>query len=143
MKNKEGTFLKRSGLWLLVLLLVFSLTACTKTQEKTVFDRIRESPAARLEKPDGTAVIVDSEIAGLRSFAALLLEEVDVYQEEDAWLYKIVYSPAEKVKNAQEIPVCFYKSYLKIGNTCYYPSDGAPYSAVLEWAQGKFDYFMK
>ena len=126
-------------------LLLLALAACAREKEKenTVFDLIRESPAARLELPDGRTVLADGEIAMLRDLADMRFDLVDLYYEEDAWLYKIVYSPAEKVKNAQEIPVCFYKSYLKIGNTCYYPSDGAPYSAVLEWAQGKFDYFMK
>lgn len=126
-------------------LLLLALAACAAEKEKTntVFDLIRESPAAKLELPDGTSVLVDGEIATLRALSDMRFDIVDLYYEEDAWLYKIVYSPAEKVKNAQEIPVCFYKSYLKIGNTCYYPSDGAPYSAILEWAQGKFDYFMK
>lgn len=143
MKNKEGTFLKRSGLWLLGMLLVFSLGACAKPQENTVFDRIRDSSAAKLELPDGTAVLVDGEIAGLRSFADLLLEEVDVYREEDAWQYRIVFNPSEKVPGGQEIPVTFYKTYLTIGSACYHPQGGASYADILEWAEGKFAYFFQ
>ena len=126
-------------------LLLLALAACAAEKEKTntVFDLIRESPAAKLELPDGTSVLVDGEIATLRALSDMRFDIVDLYSEEDAWLYKIVFNPSEKVQNAQEIPVFFYKTYLKIGNTCYYPSDGAPYSGVLEWAQGKFDYFMK
>lgn len=126
-------------------LLLLALAACAAEKEKTntVFDLIRESPAAKLELPDGTSVLVDGEIAVLRDLADMRFDIVDLYYEEDAWLYKIVFNPSEKVQNAQEIPVFFYKTYLKIGNTCYHPSGGASYSGVLEWAQGKFDYFMK
>ena len=108
-----------------------------------MFDRIRESPATKLELPDGTAVLVDGEIASLRSFADMRFDEVDLYYEEDAWLYKIVFNPSEKVQTAQEIPVYFYKTYLKIGNACYHPAKGASYSGVLDWVQGKFEYFFK
>ncbi len=137
--------MKKALLILLAALLLLTLAACAREKEKenTVFDLIRESPAARLELPDGRTVLVDGEIATLRDLADMRFDIVDLYYEEDAWLYKIVFNPSEKVQNAQEIPVFFYKTYLKIGNACYHPSDGAPYSAVLEWVQGKFDYFMK
>lgn len=137
--------MKKALLLLLSALLLLSLAACAPAKEKesTVFDLIRESPAARLELPDGRAVLVDGEIASLRGLADMRFDIVDLYYEEDAWLYKIVFNPSEKVQGAQEIPVYFYKSYLKIGNDCYHPSGSASYADILEWAEGKFDYFLK
>ena len=137
--------MKKAVLILLAALLLLTLAACApeKTETNTVFDLIRESPAARLELPDGRSVLVDGEIASLRGLSDMRFDEVNLYYEEDAWLYKIVFNPSEKVQNAPEIPVYFYKTYLKIENSCYYPSGKASYSGVLDWVEGKFAYFMK
>ena len=120
------------------------MAACGASGTGTVFDRIRESPAARLELPDGSAVIADGEIAALRSFADLQLREAPAEPADsgDDWLYRIVFNPAEKVKNAEEIVVSFHKDCVQIDSEYYLPRDGVPYESILEWAESKFEHFM-
>ncbi len=129
----------------LAVLVAISLSACSAGKEKTVFDRIRESPAARMELPDGSSTIVDSEILSLRSFADLNIQAspVEPADSEDAWLYRIVFNPAEKVTGADEIVVSFHKGYVQINTEYYLPADGVSYESILEWAEGKFDHFLK
>ena len=43
---------------------------------------------------------------------------------------------------AEEIVVSFHKDYLQIGPEFYLPEKGVLYESILEWAEGKFAYFM-
>ena len=129
----------------LAVMIVISLAACTSSKEKTVFDKIKESPAAKMELPEGTSTYVDSEIASLRSFADLEIQAspLEPADSEDDWLYRIVFNPSEKVTGTDEIIVSFHKDYLQINTEYYLPADGVSYESILEWAEGKFDYFLK
>ena len=123
----------------------FSLCGCSQEKEKTVLDLIWESPAARMELPDGSAVIVDSEIAALRSFADLKIQTspIESSDSEADWLYRIVFNPTEKVQGSDEITVSFHKDYVQINSEYWLPEEGVPYESVLEWAEGKFKYFFE
>ena len=98
-----------------------------------------------MELPEESSIYVDSEIASLRSFADLNIQEspLEPADSEDDWLYRIVFNPSEKVTGSDEITVSFHKDYVQIDNEYYLPSDGVSYDSILEWAEGKFGYFLK
>ena len=110
-----------------------------------MFEKIKESPAARMELPEGSSTYVDSEIVTLRSFADLEIQSspLEPADSEDDWLYRIVFNPSEKVTGTDEVIVSFHKDYVQINTEYYLPADGVSYDSILEWAEGKFDYFMK
>ena len=141
----EAISVKKVLLFLLPGLLVLILAGCAASRGDPVFDRIRESPAARLELPDGSAIDVDGEIAQLRSFADLRLQAspLEPADRADDWLYRIVFNPSDRVRGAEEIVVCFHPDYVQIGEEYYTPAEGVPYDALLSWAQAKFEYFFK
>ena len=78
--------------------IVVSLAACSSNKEKTVFDYIKESPAAKMELPDGTNTYVESEIVSLRSFADIEIQQSPLQpaDSEDDWLYRIVLTLLKK-----------------------------------------------
>ena len=92
---------KKATIFALISVLITALTACTSNEKKSVFDMIRESPAAKLLLPDGSETIVDSEISSLRSFADLDIQEstLEPADTEEDWLYRIIFNPSEKVKD--------------------------------------------
>lgn len=94
--------------------------------------------------PDGSETLVDSETASLSSFADLRLvaSPLEPADREEDWLYRIVFDPSEKVKGAEEIAVSFHKDYVQIGREFYLPEEGVSYENILDWAEGKFAYFM-
>ena len=130
---------------ILTVVIVFSLTACSSSKEKTVIDYIKESPSAKMELPDGKSTYVDSEIASLRSFADLRIQSspLEPADGEEDWIYRIVFNPTEKVTGTNEIIVSFYKDYVQINTEYYLPADGVSYDSIHEWAKGKFDYYLK
>ena len=129
----------------LAVMIVISLTACSSSKEKTVFDKIKESPVAKMELSEGTVTYVDSEIASLRSFADLKIQAspLEPADDEEDWLFRIVFNPFEKVTGTDEIIVSFHKDYVQINTEYYLPAEGVTYDSILEWAEGKFDYFLK
>ena len=110
--------MKRTKTAIIVLtVLVLSLCACQKeepAEEKTVFDRIRESTVARMDLTDGTSIIVDSEIASLKTFADLQLQAAPMEPADsvDDWLYRIVFDPSNKVQGTEQIIVSFHADYV-------------------------------
>lgn len=129
---------------LIMFALAILVTGCSKSRGETVWDSIKASPAARLELPDGSSVYVDSEIDLIRSFADLdlMAAPLSPADEEGDWLYRIVFAPSEKVKDAGEVVVSFHEKYLQIESEFYLPPQGAEYESILEWASSKFDHFM-
>ena len=121
------------------------LMACSPGKDETVFSRIIESPAARMELPDGSGTYVASEIALLRSFADLEIQPspLEPADNEGDWLYRIIFNPSEKVTGAEEIVVSFHKDYIQINTEYYLPADGVSYESILEWAEGISEYFLK
>ena len=136
---------KKATIFALISVLITALTACTSNEKKSVFDMIRESPAAKLLLPDGSETIVDSEISSLHSFADLDIQEstMEPADTEEDWLYRIIFNPSEKVKDTEEIIVSFHKEYVQIDTEYYLPGKDVSYQSILEWAEGKFAYFME
>ncbi len=134
---------------LLVFALAFSMTGCSKNNEtvsdrdKASFDMIKASPVARLELPDVSSVYVDSEIASLRSFADfdLMNAPLEPADNEDDWLYRIIFNPSEKVSDADEIVVSIHEKYVQIDIEYYLPPQGVEFESVIQWAESKFDFF--
>ncbi len=131
--------------WIILLVFLFAaLCGCAGPSEKSTSDLIRESPAAKLLLPDGSETFVDSEIASLRSFADLQIKAtpLEPADREEDWLYRIVFNPSEKKIGAEEIVVSFHEDYVQIGQEFYLPEEGVSCESILEWAEGKFAYFM-
>ena len=142
---------KKPAFWIIliaviacVVLAVCLMTDPFSTKEKSVFDKIEESPVAKMELPDGSAFFVDGEISLLRTFAGLRLVEspLEPADTEEEWLYRIIYNPGERVKGSDEIIVSFHKDYVQINSEYYLPESGVSYSSILEWARGKYEYFI-
>lgn len=85
------------------------------------------------------------EIASLRSFADLDLVEtpLESADNESDWLYRIVFNPSDKVRNADEINVSFHEEYIQIDSKFYLTAEGVELDSVIEWVESKFDYFLK
>ena len=60
---------------------------------------------------------------------------------DEEWIYRFTYNPAEKVLDGREIVLLFGFSALSIDGVTYQPEDGVAYDAVLEWAEGVYDYY--
>lgn len=135
--------LKKIPLLLLSFLLILALGACNAPADTDPLAAIRQSPAARLEAPDGTQILVDSEIALLRSFADFRIQPapLEPADGEEDWLCRIIFNPAETVKGGEEITVSFHRDYLQINSEFYLPEPGVPYDTLLTWAEGKLVYF--
>lgn len=136
--------MKRLFTMLIVFALAFSITGCSKSNDKTVLDIIKVSPAATMELPDGSSVYVDSEIDSIRSFADLdlMASPLEPADNEDDWLYRIVFNPSEKVTDTNEIIVSFHEKYVQIDSEYYLTPEGVEFESVLQWAESKFDYFI-
>ena len=136
---------KKVTIFALISVLITALAACTSNEKKSVFDMIRESPVAKLLLPDGSKTIVDSEISSLHSFADLNIQQstMEPADKEEDWLYRIIWNPSEKVKGAEEIIVSFHEDYVQINTEYYLPEKDVSYQSILEWAEGKFAYFME
>ena len=63
--------------------------------------------------------------------------------KEEDWLYRITYSPKDKVSNSEEITVSFHRDYIQIGSEFYLAKQGVDYDDVLEWAKSKHEYLVK
>ena len=142
---------RKPAFWVIVIAIVVCivLAVCLMTdplsiKEKSVFDKIEESSAAKMELPEGPSIFVDSEIASLRTFAGLRLaaSSLEPADAEEEWLYRIIYNPAERVKGSDEIIVSFHKDYVQIDSGYYLPESGVSYSSILAWAKGKYEYFL-
>lgn len=124
--------------------LAFSITGCTKNNDKTVLDMIKASPAATMELPDGSSVYVDSEIDSIRSFADLdlMAAPLEPADSESDWLYRIVFNPNDKVMNADEVIVSFHEKYVQIDSEYYLTPEDVEFESILQWVESKFDYFI-
>ena len=129
---------------LIMFILIISITGCSKGNDKTVLDVIRSSPAATMELPDGSSVYVDSEINSIRSFAdlELMMAPLEPADDENDWLYRIVFNPDDKITNINEVIVSFHEKYVQINSEYYLTPRGVDYDSILQWADSKFAYFI-
>ncbi|MCR4722464.1 MAG: hypothetical protein K5629_01645 [Eubacteriales bacterium] len=131
---------------LLAIIMLVGLTACvtSKTEEKSVFEKMQDSPVQLMESSDGTRVYVwNNELNSLSSFE-LEKSPIKPSDKEEDWLYRIIYNPKDKMNNGEEIVVFFYSDYLQINSDYYLPKQGgADYSFILNWAEMKFKWLVK
>ena len=128
--------MKKLKFLLLALLVCLALTACG--EEKDVMEEISSAPFVKVESAEtGEAVIANHET--MKDLLSLTLQPSD----EDCtgnWLYRFTYSPAEKVKGADEIVVLFGEENMQIDGVTYVAEPGVPYSEILDWAALAYDY---
>ena len=136
--------MKRILALLSAFVLTLSLSGCSKGDNETIFDAIKRSPAAKMERPDGSFMYVDSEISSISSFAdlELMAAPLEPADEESDWLYRIIFNPSEKVPDVDEIMVSFHSKYVQIDTEFYLTTEGVEFESILEWAESKFDYYM-
>lgn len=116
----------------------------TRSHEYTAdMYKISEAVAARFETADGKAIVIDSEIGLLTSFAELEIQAAPMTPADDPedWIYRITFNPAEKVPNGEEIVVSVHEKYIQIGAEYYLPKDGVNFDTIMEWFDGKAAYF--
>lgn len=119
------------------------LSACAPEQaEKSVMDEIRSAPVVKLEcsgLAGGGPVFADN-VGTTAAIADMRIHAADSGSDEE-WIYRFTYNPAEKVLDGREIVLLFGFSALSIDGVTYQPEDGVAYDAVLEWAEGVYDYY--
>ena len=92
---------------------------------------------------DGRKIAAHADITdGDQSISIIEIGTTAVDKEED-WLYRITYSPKDKVSNSEEITVSFHRDYIQIGSEIYLAKQGVDYDDVLEWAKSKHEYLVK
>ena len=137
--------MKKAITILITVMAVMALTACSasKEKEKSIFDRIQESPVALMESSDGVKVYVWNQ--DLASFSSLEIEEatLEPADKDEDWLYRITYNPKDKVSNSEEITVSFHQNYIQIGSEFYLAKQGVDYDDILKWAESKHEYLVK
>lgn len=68
---------------------------------------------------------------------------IEPSDKEEDWIYRIVFNPSDRVKNAEEITVSFHKDYIQINLEYYTASKGTSYEEIFEeWARPKFNEFI-
>ena len=128
--------MKKLRFLLLALLVCLTLTACG--EEKDVMEEISSAPFVKVESAEaGGAVIVSNEIT--KQLLSLTIQPSDEDFTGD-WLYRFTYSPAEKVKGADETVVLFGEKNMQIDGVTYVAEPGVPYSKILDWAAVAYDY---
>ena len=138
--------MKKAITILITVIVIMALTACSasKEKEKSIFDRIQESPVALMESSDGVKVYVWN-MLDLASLSSLEIEEapLEPADKEEDWLYRITYNPKDKVSNGEEITVSFHRDYIQIGSEFYLAKQRVDYDDILEWAKSKHEYLVK
>ena len=128
--------MKKLRFLLLALLVCLTLTACG--EEKDVMEEISSAPFVKVESAEnGGAAIVSNET--MKDLSALTIQPSDEEFTGD-WLYRFTYSPAEKVKGADETVVLFGEENMQIDGVTYVAEPGVPYSKILDWAAVAYDY---
>lgn len=105
-------------------------------------DEIRSAPVVKLEcsgLAGGGPVFADN-VGTTAAIADMRIHAADSGFDE-GWIYRFTYNPAEKVLDGREIVLLFGISALSIDGVTYQPEDGVAYDAVLEWAEGVYDYY--
>ena len=118
------------------------LSGCNSDEtESSIFEEIRTAPVVELEfakQQENEPLFVDN--AGTTTSIAdmnIIPSDEEFSQE---WLYRFTYNPQEKVIDGQEIVVLFVSSAIEIDGVTYVPEDGVSYEAILEWAEGVYNY---
>lgn len=149
MRNQTGGY--RHGKKLFVLVLIALSSAClvlaphnrqSVPVENSLLAEIRSAPVVKLEyadQPDHQLVFVDN--AG--STASIADMDIDSSQDEfsEEWLYRFTYNPREKVRGGHEIVVLLGSTAMEIDGTTFTSGDGVAYDAILDWAEGVYNFY--
>ena len=110
--------------------------------ENSLMETIRSAPAVKLEYADQLnhqQVFVDN--AG--STASIANMDIQSSQNgfTEEWLYRFTYNPCEKVRSGQEIVLLLGPTSMEIKGTTFTPGDSVAYDALLDWAEGVYDFY--
>ena len=126
--------------WSLLLLL---LSSCSSDKEEyPVLEEIRSAPVVKLEsarQQDHRTIFVDN--AGTTASIADMTIERSAQELGEEWLYRFTYNPHEKVIDGHEIIVLFGSTSMEIDGVTCLPEEGVKYDAILEWAEGVYEYY--
>ncbi len=136
--------MKRAYISIIILYsLCLLLSGCKSDEtESSIFEEIRTAPVVKLEfaeQQENEPLFIDN--AGTTTSIAdmnIIPSDEEFIQE---WLYRFTYNPQEKVIDGQEIVVLFGSSAIEIDGATYVPEDGVSYEAILEWAEGVYNYY--
>ena len=136
--------MKRAYISIIILCSLFLLLSGCKSDEieSSIFEEIRTAPVVKIEfaeQQENEPLFVDN--AGTTTSIAdmnIIPSDEEFSQE---WLYRFTYNPQEKVIDGQEIVVLFGSSAIEIDGVTYVPEDGVSYEAILEWAEGVYNYY--
>ena len=119
------------------------LSACKSAEaESSIFLYICTAPVVKLESAEQQENEPLFSYSIITSVADMRIVPSDEEFNQE-WLYRFTYNPREKVINGHEIVILFGSSALEIDGVTYVPEDGVPYEAILEWAEGKYNYYCK
>ena len=110
--------------------------------ENSLMETIRSAPVVKLEyadQSDHQQVFVDN--AGSTASIA----DMDIQSSQNGfseeWLYRFTYNPREKVRSGQEIVVLLGSTSMEIEGTTFTPGDSVAYDAILDWAEGVYNFY--
>ena len=108
----------------------------------SLMETIRSAPVVKLEyadQSDHQQVFVDN--AGSTASIA----DMDIQSSQNGfseeWLYRFTYNPREKVRSGQEIVVLLGSTSMEIEGTTFTPGDSVAYDAILDWAEGVYNFY--
>ena len=123
----------------LIFVCIFVLSLC-KTNEQVEREKISDYAVATFEYVDHVGYkLITSEIDSLDTFDSLLLKPSD-NKFDGNWIYRITFNPTEYSKNTKEVVILFGEESVSINGKTYI-GDGVPYSEILNWVSGKYDFF--
>lgn len=131
--------LYRSIVYVLAVFLLFFVTSCKKSADKTIFDGYQAFGISKFECADEPEkyILVDPGFGAsfLDYFNGLLFEESQ--ENMDQWLYRITYNWNEHCANCEEIVVLLGRHSMSVNGVSYKAVSEEYYSRILE----QMDYF--
>ncbi|MCD7752666.1 MAG: hypothetical protein LUI10_13190 [Lachnospiraceae bacterium] len=111
-------------------------------KEEDVFNRIGQAPCAKFEYCESEEpIFVTSEIRQLStSFLSLTLESSDIPVSD--WIYRVTFYNRETfIGEDQEIVILVGENSLSVNGEIYSTPEEIPYESILEYYDGKYQYF--
>ncbi len=140
--RKDGK-MKRLIILMMVFILVLGIAGCSgnsSEEERPLVTNAAAATFAYIEDIDQGYKVITSEVSSLYTFDDLALIPADDNSTFD-WIYRIVFNPAEIVKDGEEITVLFGEEAISINGVNYVAANETDYSDILEWAANKYDFF--
>ncbi len=113
-------------------------------KEEDVFARIGSAPCAKFEYCESEEpIFVTSEIRQLStSFLSLTLEGSDIPVSD--WIYRVTFYNSETFAGEdEEIVILVGEDSLSVNGEIYSTPEEIPYESILEYYDGKYQYFME